>query len=200
MPKFQIYRGTSLEKEYAFPDVDLILIGRGQSSDIVLRDQHRRISRQHAAIVKLPRLNGRYFVRDLGSTYGTRVNGKAIDRKVLGEGDILQIGEYRLVFLEREGEYGQHDLLRIVEKQEEEPFAERTVAADRLSPHALRFTPQQREYLEQLHLAARSAAGLKELVQVFMPPLLSLMQGDHGFVRLFRQLPTAETFEDFGVS
>src|SRR5262245_24313181 len=65
-----------------------IVIGRIQTADIVLPGQ--RISRQHAKIMASP--DG-YQVVDLGSTYGTFVNNKRVDRCVLQHGDKINFGK-----------------------------------------------------------------------------------------------------------
>jgi hypothetical protein len=35
MPKLEIYKGRHFSKDYVFPDTDILVIGRTQSSDIV---------------------------------------------------------------------------------------------------------------------------------------------------------------------
>jgi pSer/pThr/pTyr-binding forkhead associated (FHA) protein len=55
------------------------------------------VSRQHSEIHES---GGRYIVRDAGSLNGTYVNQRRIDVSELSQGDELQVGKYRLVFLE----------------------------------------------------------------------------------------------------
>jgi pSer/pThr/pTyr-binding forkhead associated (FHA) protein len=73
-------------------DRDWLVIGRGRGADLVLAEP--TISRAHAAIGWDGR---RFFVQDLGSTNGTRVNGESPDRDVqqipLRCGDEIQIGK-----------------------------------------------------------------------------------------------------------
>lgn len=69
-------------------------IGRHPSSDVFLDDV--TVSRNHATLVK--RGNG-YYIDDLGSLNGTYVNRERIDSQKLEDGDEVQIGKYRLVFL-----------------------------------------------------------------------------------------------------
>ena len=72
-------------------DRDWMVIGRGRSADVVIAEA--TISRAHAAIG----FDGvEFFMQDLGSTNGTRVNGKRETRVRLGEGDELQLGKLRL--------------------------------------------------------------------------------------------------------
>lgn len=68
-----------------------VLIGRAAECDIVLSGA--AVSREHARIWWE---NGRCLVQDLGSTNGTRVNGKPITQAELAPGDEIQVGEYRL--------------------------------------------------------------------------------------------------------
>lgn len=73
---------------------DLITIGRSPESDIFLDDI--TVSREHA---QLHRAGPNYELRDLGSLNGTYVNRGRIDHaSLLGDGDEVQIGKFRLVF------------------------------------------------------------------------------------------------------
>jgi FHA domain-containing protein len=63
-------------------------IGRSSSCDLVLRDDS--VSRRHAEIALR---GGVCVVRDLGSSNGTWVNGRAVQRARLRAGDELQLGE-----------------------------------------------------------------------------------------------------------
>ncbi|MDJ0852830.1 MAG: FHA domain-containing protein [Myxococcota bacterium] len=72
-------------------DRDWMVIGRGRSADMLIAEP--TISRAHAAIG----YDGdRFFMQDLGSTNGTRVNGERETRVVLDPGDELQLGRLRL--------------------------------------------------------------------------------------------------------
>jgi len=54
------------------------------------------VSRRHAQFVSDP---GGYRVKDVGSLNGTYVNRQRIDDVVLANGDEVQIGKYRLVYM-----------------------------------------------------------------------------------------------------
>ena len=72
-------------------DQDWIVIGRGRSADVVLADT--TISRAHAAIG----FNGEaFYVQDLGSTNGTRVNGERAPQAELHDGDEIRLGKLQL--------------------------------------------------------------------------------------------------------
>jgi FHA domain/zinc-ribbon domain len=71
-------------------------IGRSPDCEIFLDDV--TVSRNHAVLLEE---DGGYAVEDQGSLNGTFVNRKRIDRAVLTNGDEVQIGKYRLTFLNR---------------------------------------------------------------------------------------------------
>jgi pSer/pThr/pTyr-binding forkhead associated (FHA) protein len=73
-----------------------VSIGREIGNDVVLSTD-KTISRQHAIV---HHLNGEYFLEDLNSKNGSRVNGNPVKSKTsLSSGDEVCIGITRLVFL-----------------------------------------------------------------------------------------------------
>ena len=80
----------------------LVNIGRDRANDIAIRDG--QVSRYHLRLT----LEGQdYWLEDLGSTNGTRVNGARISQRArLSDGDIIALGDsilltYDLVYLEQ---------------------------------------------------------------------------------------------------
>ena len=71
-------------------------VGRAPTSDVFLDDV--TVSREHAVLERKP--DGIYL-QDLGSLNGTYVNRQRVDSTRLADGDELQIGKYRLTFIER---------------------------------------------------------------------------------------------------
>ena len=71
-------------------------IGRSPDCGIFLDDV--TVSRKHAVLVKR---DGGFFIEDQGSLNGTFVNRKRVESGQLEDGDELQIGKYRLTFLNR---------------------------------------------------------------------------------------------------
>jgi len=69
-------------------DRDWLVFGRGRSADVVIAEP--TMSRAHAAIG----YDGQnFFVQDLGSTNGTRVNGSREQKIPLKRGDDIQFGK-----------------------------------------------------------------------------------------------------------
>src|SRR5262245_35404679 len=99
MPQFVITRGSKLYREWVFPRANILTIGRAPTNTLVLPDRSQKVSRYHAAIVRAPGLEERYFIRDLGSLHGTKAGGEAVYQKLLHEQDVIDIADYRLVYI-----------------------------------------------------------------------------------------------------
>ncbi len=73
------------------------VIGRGsKTADLPIKDGN--ISRRHAAVVFE---NGRFIIKDLGSTNGIEFGGQRVDNKPIDEGDVFQLCDYELRFTYR---------------------------------------------------------------------------------------------------
>ena len=75
---------------------DRTRIGRSPECEVFLDDV--TVSRNYAVVVQR---DGGFSVNDQGSLNGTFVNRRRIDSSPLENGDELQIGKYRLTFVER---------------------------------------------------------------------------------------------------
>lgn len=81
------------------PDLPIV-IGRQADSDLPLK--HHDVSRRHAEVSYE---NGRYVLRDLGSTNGTFLNGQEITTpSVLSPGDQIEMGSRIVTFCELEAD------------------------------------------------------------------------------------------------
>ena len=75
-----------------------VAIGRHPDAKIFLDDV--TVSRNHAVVV---REGDAWVIVDEGSLNGTFVNRRRADRTVLSDGDEIQIGKYKLIFLAAAG-------------------------------------------------------------------------------------------------
>lgn len=77
---------------------DCVTVGRNPDNEIFLDDV--TVSRKHAQFLR----NGKSFlVQDSGSLNGTYVNGELAEKTDLINGDSVQIGKYRLLFMTNGG-------------------------------------------------------------------------------------------------
>ncbi|MBX5482220.1 MAG: FHA domain-containing protein [Myxococcaceae bacterium] len=77
-------------------DDDIITLGRDKSCQVVLAQM--AVSRSHARITRDGSL---FFVEDLGSAYGTTINGKALpkgEKRLLRNGDLIAIAQFDVTF------------------------------------------------------------------------------------------------------
>jgi FHA domain/zinc-ribbon domain len=94
-PALVVRQGGGRAGESFHPTGERTRIGRSPECEIFLDDV--TVSRNHAVLIAR---TGGYVVEDLGSLNGTFVNRRRIDTAVLHGGDELQIGKYRMTFIE----------------------------------------------------------------------------------------------------
>jgi hypothetical protein len=93
--KMKVLQGKPHGSFLDFPDGEFLI---GRSPECHVRPNDEAISRKHC-LLRVGR--GYVFVRDLGSTNGTFVNGKRIaDERLLNVGDTLQTGPLVLQVVE----------------------------------------------------------------------------------------------------
>ncbi|MFG2606388.1 protein kinase [Streptomyces sp. NPDC048514] len=91
-----VHTGTGVG-EYGFSTPETCEVGRSAECRIRIPDDHRAVSRRHCRLDVDPPL---LRVRDLGSSYGTHVNGERLGPLVerpLTDGDEVRIGDVRLL-------------------------------------------------------------------------------------------------------
>ena len=93
-----VKRGPNAGSRFVL-ESEVTRVGRHPDSDIFLDDI--TVSRRHA---EFHRHNTGYEVRDVGSLNGTYVNRQRTEEGTLNNGDEVQIGKFRLVFLAGAGE------------------------------------------------------------------------------------------------
>jgi hypothetical protein len=96
-PALVVRSGGGHVGETFAPKSDRTLIGRSPECDIFLDDV--TVSRKHAVLLRND--GGDFTIEDQGSLNGTFVNRARIESARLEDGDELQIGKYRLIFLNR---------------------------------------------------------------------------------------------------
>jgi pSer/pThr/pTyr-binding forkhead associated (FHA) protein len=89
-----VTRGPNSGSKYAL-DEPLVTAGRHPDSVIFLDDI--TVSRRHAEIRQVA--GGSYEVADVGSLNGTYLNRERVETAPLKDGDELQIGTFKLLFL-----------------------------------------------------------------------------------------------------
>lgn len=89
-----VRRGPNAGSRFVL-EQEVTRVGRHPASDIFLDDI--TVSRRHAEFVHLG--DGQYVVRDVGSLNGTYLNRERTDQAPLANGDEVQIGKFKLVFL-----------------------------------------------------------------------------------------------------
>lgn len=95
MPRLVIREGATVGRDHALGGP--CVLGRHPGADFVLDDD--LASRRHAR-VRLE--DGVWVLEDLDSTNGTRVNGRAIHRQPLVDGDRIRVGGTELVFVQKD--------------------------------------------------------------------------------------------------
>ena len=95
MPKLQIVRPDGTQTDHELTE-EVLTIGR--APDNVFTNDDGSVSSHHAQISKS---SGIYLLKDLGSTNGTQVNGKALQRETeytLTPGDKIRFGNLESIF------------------------------------------------------------------------------------------------------
>lgn len=77
-----------------FIETDRLTLGRTAANDVHIFDQ--AVSKEHAVILTV---GNDQILEDLGSTNGTVVNGQKVKKHILQNGDVIELGRYRLKYL-----------------------------------------------------------------------------------------------------
>ena len=92
MPRLLIEDGAGRKSIFEL-DTNEVLVGRAADAGLILQDV--RVSRRHANITCR---SGVFVIKDLHSGNGLYVGGQRVSEKVLVNGDLIQVGNSRLVF------------------------------------------------------------------------------------------------------
>lgn len=93
-----VHRGAHEGTEFTL-NADVVSVGRSAESDVFLDDV--TVSRRHA---EFHRSADGWRLVDVGSLNGTYVNRDRVEDQRLNQGDEVQIGKYRFIFLHALGE------------------------------------------------------------------------------------------------
>lgn len=100
MPQLCLFDARGQEHAYPIVD-DVVPVGRGSSNRIVLSD--RSVSRFHFL---LRRFGSEYLIEDVGSRYGTFVNGRRLAISVmLRSGNLIEVGNCRILYCKAAAPY-----------------------------------------------------------------------------------------------
>jgi pSer/pThr/pTyr-binding forkhead associated (FHA) protein len=72
---------------------DIVMIGRAPSNQIVI--DHPTVSAQHAVLL---RTGASYWLKDLNSRNGTKINGDCVTDVELKDGDTIRFGSVTAIF------------------------------------------------------------------------------------------------------
>ena len=94
-PVLRVIKGSYSGQEFAMGE-GTFTVGRDPSCDLFLSNM--TVSRHHATIT-IDASGAR--IEDEGSTNGTWINGNIIDRSVLLDGSLVQIGVFEMIYEEK---------------------------------------------------------------------------------------------------
>ena len=158
------------------------MLGRRPYNDIVI--DNLAVSGEHAV---MHMTEHEVEVEDLGSTNGTYVNGKAIKRLVLRNGDTIEVGKYKIRFIQEEADGGYEKTMIFKPGMVPPPLAPRPAAAT--APAAAPATASAAPLSAVIRVLSGAAAGrevaLTKVVTTIGKPgvaVASITRRHHGFV------------------
>jgi pSer/pThr/pTyr-binding forkhead associated (FHA) protein len=114
LPMFVVTSEGPLRGRALTVEGDELVLGRRETSDLVLSDPH--VSRSHAVV---RRQSGAVWVEDLGSTGGTFVNGEQIQSAhAINHGDIVRFGTVEVRYEDRASQMDADDDTQLIEVPE----------------------------------------------------------------------------------
>jgi hypothetical protein len=93
MAKLILTHEGAVIRELNLDEKERTTVGRKPSNDIALDDP--TVSGQHAVFLNLKNI----YIEDLGSTNGTLLNGKKVNKRQLEHGDVVRIGHHEMKFI-----------------------------------------------------------------------------------------------------
>ena len=156
------------------------MLGRRPYNDIVI--DNLAVSGEHAV---MHMTEHEVEVEDLGSTNGTYVNGKAIKRQVLRNGDTIEVGKYKIRFLQEEEDGGYEKTMIFKPGMVPPPIAPRPAPATPAAAPAAAAAPLSAVIRVLSGAAAGREVALTKVVTTIGKPgvaVASITRRHHGFV------------------
>jgi len=170
MAILEVYKGKNLIGSFRLNE-DFVSIGRAGSNEIVLPDRDLRVSRFHAVLIKKPYDLDGYILRDLSSSWGTKIGKEFIFQTPLRDGDIIDIVNFRLKYVAT-GQKIQEPFMIISDSREMEPFTSPSDIGDQETFHGERngFSQGIKDLLEGL------IRGLPAAIQILFEEMLGRVE------------------------
>lgn len=124
VPYLRVMSGPNEGQRIELADAAEYIIGRDESADIIFKDD--LVSRKHA---KIRRDWSGTHVEDLGSRNGIKVNKKRVAQKTLKDRDEVEVGGFRLLFIDP-SEVREAPVVLPEEKKDDDDEATRAVKED----------------------------------------------------------------------
>ena len=156
------------------------MLGRRPYNDIVI--DNLAVSGEHAV---MHMTEHEVEVEDLGSTNGTYVNGKAIKRQVLRNGDTIEVGKYKIRFLQDEQDGGYEKTMIFKPGMVPPPISPRPAPATPAAAPAAAAAPLSAVIRVLSGAAAGREVALTKVVTTIGKPgvaVASITRRHHGFV------------------
>lgn len=156
------------------------MLGRRPYNDIVI--DNLAVSGEHAV---MHMTEDEVELEDLGSTNGTYVNGKAIKRQVLRNGDTIEVGKYKIRFLQDEQDGGYEKTMIFKPGMVPPPIAPRPAPAAPAAAPAAAAAPLSAVIRVLSGAAAGREVALTKVVTTIGKPgvaVASITRRHHGFV------------------
>lgn len=156
------------------------MLGRRPYNDIVI--DNLAVSGEHAV---MHMTEHEVEVEDLGSTNGTYVNGKAVKRQVLRNGDTIEVGKYKIRFLHDEEDGGYEKTMIFKPGMVPPPIVPRPVPAPAAATVGTTAAPLTAVIRVLSGAAAGREVALTKVVTTIGKPgvaVASITRRNHGFV------------------
>jgi len=175
---------------------EITTVGRAQSNDLQLA-HNKRVSRHHAAIIRLKDPSGQtesHFLRDLGSLHFTKVNGEIVFRRLLEDTDIVEIENFRLEY--RKGQPPEEEkkcpieILDTAPKKFIKDIAKGSTIflSDYKDQQAISLLPfSKKQALLDLLSVVKHADSIQSLLKGSIEPILKLVDADTGLIALITE-------------